>query len=418
MLVQWWEPDPYALALSGIGFLIALVAWLPLALRRLPLSLPIVCLCIGGPIYAVPFLELDPSPRTYPYATERLTEFVVIVALMGAGLKIYRRFSFRGWAVTWRLLLITMPLSILAITFIGTSLLGFSALGALLLAASIVPTDPVLAADIQVAGPQEGGEDTVRFALTSEAGLNDGLAFPFVHLAIVLSLAAATDQSWFMQWLTLHVFWEIIAGIVCGWVVGKVFGWVTFKMPGDTLAKTGDGLVAIAATFVSYGVSEILHCYGFFAVFVTALTLRNTHRDHDFQRDMHDITEQIERITMMLLLLAFGGAIVNGLLSGVGWTDILAVVLILLVVRPFTALLGLIGGQATAGEKVTIAFFGIRGVGSFYYLAYGINHGNFQDIDRLWVILSLVVLVSILTHGLTVTPAMRWLDCEHGRDVE
>lgn len=418
MEVYGWEVDPYAVALAGVGLLIALVAWLPLALRRLPLSLPIVCLAIGGLFYTVPYIGLDPSPTSHPYATERLTEFVVIVALMGAGLKIDRRFSFKGWGVTWRLLLITMPLSILAIMLVGTGVLGLSVVGALLLAASLAPTDPVLAADIQVAGPLEGGEDTVRFALTSEAGLNDGLAFPFVHLAIVLSLAATTGEPWFTQWLTLHVLWEIIAGIGCGWLVGKVFGWATFKMPGDTLAKTGDGLVAIAATFVSYGVSEMLHCYGFFAVFVTALTLRNSHRDHDFQRDMHDITEQIERIAMMLLLLAFGGAIANGLLAGIGWSEVVAVVLILLVVRPVTGLLGLVGLRATPGEKLTIAFFGIRGVGSFYYLAYGVNHGNFQDGDRLWVVLSLVVFVSILIHGLTVTPAMRWLDRRHGRKVE
>ncbi|CAN7736184.1 cation:proton antiporter [Neorhizobium sp. LjRoot104] len=347
-----------------------------------------------------------------------MTEFVVLVALMGAGLKIDRRFSFKGWGTTWRLLLITMPMSIIAMTFIGTTILGLSAVAALLLAASLAPTDPVLAADIQVAGPQEGGEDTVRFALTSEAGLNDGFAFPFVHLAIVLSLAATTGEPWFARWLTLNVVWETAAGIGCGWLVGRVFGWATFKMPGDTLAKTGDGLVAIAATLVSYGVSELLHCYGFLAVFVTALTLRNSHRDHDFQRDMHDITEQIERIAMMLLLLAFGGAIINGLLSGIGWIEIVAVVLILLVVRPVTGLLALIGVRATLTEKITIAYFGIRGVGSFYYLAYGLNHGRFEDGDRLWVILSLVVFVSILMHGLTVTPAMRWLDRRHGRKAD
>ena len=412
------ELDPYAVALAGAGLLIALVAWLPLALRRIPLSLPIVCLTIGGLIYAVPFFQLDPSPSAHPYATERLTEFVVIVALMGAGLKIDRRFSFKGWGMVWRLQLITMPISILAILLIGVGVLGLSAVAALLLAASLAPTDPVLAADIQVAGPQEGGEDTVRFTLTSEAGLNDGFAFPFVHLAIMLSLAATTGEPWFSRWLTLHVFWEIFAGIGCGWLVGRIFGWATFKMPGDTLAKTGDGLIAIAATFVSYGVSEILHCYGFFAVFVTALTLRNSHRSHDFQRDMHDITEQIERIAMMLLLLAFGGAITRGLLSGIGWIDIAAVVLILVVVRPLTGLLALIGARASLSEKLTIAFFGIRGVGSFYYLAYGINHGNFQDEDRLWVIVSLVVFVSILIHGLTVTPVMRWLDRRHGRAVD
>jgi sodium/hydrogen antiporter len=219
-----------------------------------------------------------------------------------------------------------------------------------------------------------------------------------------------------LHWLSLNVLWETIAGVACGWLVGRVFGWATFKMPGDTLAKTGDGLVAIAATFVSYGLSEMIHCYGFFAVFVTALTLRNSHRDHEFQRDMHDITEQVERIAMMLLLLAFGGAIVRGLLSEISWIDVAAVALFLLAVRPLTGLLAMIGSRASLTERLTIAFFGIRGVGSFYYLAYGLNHGKFEDPDRLWLILSLTVLISILLHGLTVTPIMRRIDKWHGRE--
>lgn len=418
MEIFGWEIDPYPAVMAGVGLLIALVAWLPLALRRLPLSLPIVCLLIGGLVYAGPLPAPDTSPMAHPYLTERLTEFVVIVALMGAGLKIDRRFSFRGWASAWRLLIVTMPLSILAIALTGVTVLGLGAVAALLLAASLAPTDPVLAADVQVGDPLEGKEDTVRFALTSEAGLNDGFAFPFVHLAIALSLSAATDEPWFARWLALNVVWEIAAGIACGWLVGRLFGWATFKMPGDTLAKTGDGLVAIAATFVSYGVSEMAHCYGFFAVFVTALTLRNSHRDHDFQRDMHDITEQIERLTMMALLIAFGAAIMGGLFASISWTDMLAVALILLVIRPLAGLVALIGIPATLSEKLTIAFFGIRGVGSFYYLAYGLNHGEFHQGERLWVILSLVAFVSILIHGLTVTPAMRWLDRRHGREVD
>ena len=413
-----WSPDPYIVVLTGAGFLIALVAWLPLALRRLPLSLPIVCLVIGALVFTSPYIHLDPSPDRHPYITERLTEFVVIIALMGAGLKIDRIFSFREWGMTWRLLLITMPLGIAAITALGTWLLGLGAVAALLLASSLAPTDPVLAADVQVGGPHEGGEDTVRFALTSEAGLNDGFAFPFVHLAIVLSLAATTGEPWLTDWLTVNVLWETVAGLGCGVLVGKLFGWLTFKMPGDTLAKTGDGLIAIAATFVSYGVSELIHCYGFFAVFVTALTLRSSHRDHEFQRDMHDITEQVERIAMMVLLIAFGGALMSGLLSRITWLDIGAALLILFVIRPATALLGLLGSRATRGEKLTIAFFGIRGVGSFYYLAYGINHGQFAEADRLWTILSLVVVFSIVLHGLTVTPVMRWLDRHHGRDPD
>jgi NhaP-type Na+/H+ or K+/H+ antiporter len=413
-----WSPDPFIVVLTGAGLLIALVAWLPLALRRLPLSLPIVCLGIGALLFSTVSIGIDPSPKAHPYITERLTEFVVIVALMGAGLKIDRIFSFKTWGLTWRLLLVTMPLAILAIAGVGIFVLGMSAVASLLLAASLSPTDPVLAADVQVGGPQEGGEDHVRFALTSEAGLNDGFAFPFVHLAIILSLTAGTSGDWFTGWITFNVFWKIAAGVGCGWLVGYLFGWLTFKMPGDTLAKTGDGLIAIAATFVSYGVSELLHSYGFFAVFVTALTLRSAHRNHEFQRDMHDITEQVERIAMMVLLIAFGGALVRGLLQGIGWLEIAAALLILFVIRPLAGLVALLGARATRSEKVTIAFFGIRGVGSFYYLAYGLNHGEFAEADRLWMVLSLVVVLSIVLHGLSVTPIMRWLDRSHGRDPD
>lgn len=297
-------------------------------------------------------------------------------------------------------------------------MLGMGLVSSLLLAASLAPTDTVLAADVQVGGPTEGGEDNVRFALTSEAGLNDGFAFPFVHLAIAISMASLTGEEWFARWLTYNVLWEIVAGIGCAWLVGRLFGWLTFRMPGDTLAKTGDGLIAIAATFISYGVSELIHCYGFFAVFVTALTLRAAHRDHEFQREMHDITEQVERLAMMLLLLAFGGSLVNGLPSPIGWIEIVAALAILFVVRPATGLIGLIGAPATIRERLAIAFFGIRGVGSFYYLAYGLNHGHFEHGERLWTILSLVVIMSVVMHGLSVTPVMRWLDRSHGRDPD
>lgn len=185
-----WSPDPYIVALTVAGVLIALVAWLPLALRRLPISLPIVCIAIGAVIFSTPSAGFDPSPSAYPYITERMTEIVVIIALMGAGLKIDRVFSIKDWGMAWRLLFITMPLSILAIMGVGIWVLGTGLVASLLLAASLAPTDPVLAADVQVGSPKEGGEDTVRFALTSEAGLNDGFAFPFVHLAIAISLAA------------------------------------------------------------------------------------------------------------------------------------------------------------------------------------------------------------------------------------
>jgi NhaP-type Na+/H+ or K+/H+ antiporter len=162
----------------------------------------------------------------------------------------------------------------------------------------------------------------------------------------------------------------------------------------------------------------LIHCYGFLAVFVTALTFRQAHRDHDFHREMHDITEQIGRIAMMVLLLLFGGALVSGLLTPLKATDYVAAVVILLVIRPVAGMIGLAGFPAGRGEKLTLAFFGIRGVGSFYYLAYGLNHSDIAGGERLWAIVGLITLGSILLHGLTVTPIMRELDREHGRDPD
>ena len=417
--MSWFHPDPYILVLTGAGFLIALVAWLPLALRQLPLSLPIVCIGLGAALFSLPQVTLVPSPLAYPEITERFTEFVVIIALMGAGLKLDRVFGMRRWHVTWRLILLTMPLGILAITVLFGTLAGLPWIVALLLGAVLAPTDPVLAADVQVGPPKGGEEDEVRFGLTSEAGLNDGAAFPFVHLAIVLAAAASTGEPWAAKWLGYHVLWEIGAGVVGGYLIGRAFGWLTFRIPAETkLAQTGDGLIALAATFISYGLTEMIHSYGFLSVFITALTFRHAHRSHDFHREMHDVTEQVERLAMMVLLLLFGGALANGLLDALVWTDVVAALIVLLAIRPLTGLIGLAGFNATWSERLTIAFFGIRGVGSFYYLAYALNNMEIEGAERLWAIVGLVVVISVFLHGLTVTPLMRFLDRSHGRDPD
>jgi NhaP-type Na+/H+ or K+/H+ antiporter len=412
-------PDTYILVLTGFGLLTALVVWLPLVLKKLPLSLPIVCIALGACLFSLPQISLRPLPTLYPDITERFSEFVVIIALMGAGLKIDRRFRWREWAVTWRLLAVTMPLCICGIALLVAWGMGLSWAIALLLAASLAPTDPVLASDIQVGPPKAGDEDEVRFGLTSEAALNDGLAFPFVHLAIALSASQQLDYAWFGTWLSYRVVWEILAGIGGGWLIGRLFGWLTFHISEESrLARTGDGLIALAATCLSYGLTEVIHSYGFLAVFVTALTFRRTHREHDFHHNMHDVTEQIERLAMMILLLLFGGALVSGLFSSMRWLDVGVALSILLIVRPLAGLVGLYGLPAARTEKLTLAFFGIRGVGSIYYLAYGLNHIGGVEAERLWSVVGLVILFSIVLHGLTVTPIMRSLDRQQGRDPD
>lgn len=407
--------DPYIAFLLGLGIVVLLVAWLPQALRLIPLSAALVCVALGAALFGFGWLGFNPDPRTYDTIVEKLCEAVVIISLMGAGLKIDRKIGLRSWITTWRLLGIAMPITILAVTLLGVHALGFSMAMALLLGAALAPTDPVLAADVQVEKPREGDRGEVRFGLTSEAGLNDSLAFPFVHLALVFALAAGSASSWpdpsmLGGWFLEDVLWRIGAGIGIGWLIGRGLGWMTFGRSGAKLSVTRDGLVAIGATFVAFAGAELAHGYGFLAVFVAALVLRNTERDHEFHEALHDFSAQIERMLMMLVLVLFGGAITTGLLDSLVWTDYLVAIVILFLIRPVAAWISLIGSGHPAEERGLISFFGIRGIGSFYYIAYGINHGDFGSSERLWAIAALIVLMSIVIHGISATPAMGWLD--------
>lgn len=407
--------DAYTAFLLGLGVIVLLLAWLPRVLKLIPLSVSIICVGLGASLFGLGWLRFDPDPRTYDTIVEKLCEAVVIISLMGAGLKIDRKIGLRSWMTTWRLLGIAMPITILAVAVLAVQALAMPLAMALLLGAALAPTDPVLASDVQVGKPGAGNEDEVRFALTSEAGLNDGLAFPFVHLALVFALAAASsatlpDLSMIGGWLLEDVVWRIGAGVGIGWVIGRAMGWLTFGKFSMQLSGTRDGLVAIGATFVAYAIAEICHGYGFLAVFVSALVLRGTERDHEYHESLHDFSEQIERLLMLLVLVLFGGAIMTGLLSGLTWTDYLAAFAIVFLIRPLAAWISLLGSGHPASERGLISFFGIRGIGSFYYIAYGINHGEFGSSERLWAIAALVVLISILVHGISATPAMRWLD--------
>lgn len=404
--------DPYKLALALIGLALIGATWLPHLLKRHPVTFPIVYVVLGIVLYALPLHLPDPDPFEYSVVAERLTELVVLVALVGAGLRIDTPFGWRRWAPTWRLLGFTMPLCILAGAWLGHSLLGLGLASALLLGAALAPTDPVLASDVQVGGPGEGKEDPVRFALTSEAGLNDGLAFPFVWLAIALSLVASgTNPDWFARWLWLDVGWRIGGGVLIGWVVGYGLMHLIFRSRTDvTLSRTSDGLAALAITLFVYGVAELCHAYGFLAVFVAAVVIRHHTRSHEYHETLNLFAEQCERLLTALLLILLGGTISNGVLAPLQWVDLGFALAFVLLVRPLAGWLSLARSALPARERWAISVFGIRGMGSFYYLAFAFNHGRFDDHPRLWAIVTLVVLLSVLLHGLSANKVLARLD--------
>jgi NhaP-type Na+/H+ or K+/H+ antiporter len=401
----------YKLWLLAIGLVVLLVAWLPLLLKKLPLSLPIIFVGMGMAIFAwTPVGQFSPHPVESPVLIEKASEFIVIISLMGAGLKIGRPLSWRGWNLTVRLLAIVMPLTILFIVLSGMWILSLPLASALLLGACLAPTDPVLAADVQIERPESDDSDEARFALTSEAGLNDALAFPFVYLALAAS-AAPLSGAMLAEWVWHDVAWRLGIGGLVGAAGGWLMGQIIYRLPQDTrLSRTGDGFIAVGATLAIYALTEFAHGYGFLAVFIAGLILRRSAEGDAFNNELHDFADETERLVMMVLLVLFGGMLTGGeLLSDIGWTNVLVAALVLLVIRPVIGYLGLIGVDRPPLEKFVIAFFGIRGLGSVYYLAFGLNHGDFPMQHTLWETLGLIVLGSILLHGLTVTPLMQHL---------
>ena len=312
-----------------------------------------------------------------------------------------------------------MPLNIAALAGLAYLLLGFGWATALLLAAALAPTDPVLASDVQVGPPRSGQEDETCFALTSEAGLNDGLAFPFVLLAVAQA-NSPSDGGWFWSWITYAVLWKIGAGVLVGAAVGSACGWLAFRMPNRAkLSRTGDGFVALGITCLAYGVTEMLRGYGFLAVFVAALALRAAERNHAYHEKLHDFAEQLERLLMMALLVLFGGALADGgLLDALTWEGVVFGLLAVFVVRPLSGWTGLAGAGCSPDERGVIAFYGIRGLGSAYYVAYALQRVSFEAPDVVWSTVAFVMLVSIVLHGATVTPVMRYLDRRRGRVAE
>lgn len=410
--------DPYKLLLAVTGLALIGATWLPHLLKRHPVTFPMIYVTLGIVLYALPLQLPDPDPFEYRLATERLTELVVLVALVGAGLRLDTPFGWRRWNVTWRLLAITMPLCILAAAWLGQHMLGLGLASALLLGAVLAPTDPVLASDVQVGAPDEGREDAVRFGLTSEAGLNDGLAFPFVWLAIaVAALTSGTAESnWFAGWLWRDVAWRVVGGALVGWLVGYGLMWLIFRARSQhSLSRTSDGLAALAITLFVYGVAELCQVYGFLAVFVAAVVIRQHERSHRYHGTLNLFAEQCERLLTAVLMILLGGTVAIGVLGPLRLADIGFALAFVLLVRPLAGALALVRSPLPGRERWMISFFGIRGVGSFYYLAFALNHGRFDQHPRLWAIVTLVVLLSIALHGIFATGAMARLDLWRAR---
>ncbi len=329
---------------------------------------------------------------------------------MGVGIKIDLPFSFKTWSFPLRLVFIAMPLCIIVAVLFGYYLLGLNLAAAILLGASLAPTDPVLASEVQVGPPNEPDNSFPKFILTSEAGINDGMAFPFTWLAITVGLINIKGETTLLQWFSYHFIYQIIGGIVLGFILGKGAGYLVFDFSKkNKILERLDGFLAISLTLLVYGITEALHGYGFIAVFVCALTFRHYEKKHKYHNSIHSFTGQVEKIFVAVLLLLLGGAIAQGILDFLTWEMMIFTFSYLLLIRPISAYLSLLGTDLHFWEKLIVVFFGIRGIGSLFYLSFALNEVAFDSENELWSLVTFSIAMSILIHGLTVSPAIRYL---------
>jgi NhaP-type Na+/H+ or K+/H+ antiporter len=330
-----------------------------------------------------------------------------------------------------------MLLTVGLIALVGTLVLGLPLGAAVLLGAVLAPTDPVLASDVQVTGPRD--RDRLRFTLTAEAGLNDGTAFPFVLLGLgLLGLEDLGPFGW--HWLVVDVIWAVSAGLAIGALLGTAAGRLSHYQRRQHREAVGlDDFLALGLIAFAYGAALLLHAYGFLAVFAAGLALRRVEvhqtgqeRDPDealasadatddddlathpetapafMAQTVLGFTEQLERIGEVAVMLLIGVLLAR---DAIPPAALWFVPLLLLVIRPVAVNLGMIGSATTPAQRAFISWFGIRGIGSVYYLMYAIAHGVPEDVaDWLTGMTLAVVATSVVVHGISVTPLMRRYD--------
>jgi NhaP-type Na+/H+ or K+/H+ antiporter len=410
-----------------IGAVLLFMALTASRIKSMPLSTAIIYLSIGmllGPTFADQFHF---NPLEQSAVLEVVTEVAVLISLFGTGLKLAAPVGDRIWWAPFRLATVSMLVTVGLTALVAVLLLDLPVGAAVLLGAILAPTDPVLATDVQIKGP--GDDNRLRFALTGEAGLNDGTAFPMVMLGLgLLGLHDLGDH--FARWWLIDVLWACASGVAVGGALGAATAWVI-----DRLAALGihseftEDFLGLGLIALSYGLSLLLLGYGFLAVFSAGFMLHRTEvrlrtlskgsnasvrsePRNDRKADAPHmskvsllIVEQLERLAEVALLL-----LVGGMLFADSWQPayIATGILLVFVVRPVSVYFGLIGNSAHFATKAMIGWFGVRGIGSFYYLMYAIQHGLEPPLAMTLVSVVLVVVaLSIFLHGITVTPLMR-----------
>lgn len=410
------QVDIYILNLLVIGLLLLMVTLGSGWISRLPLSFALIYLVVGiglGP-YGFKLVQLKPDAEFL----ERLTEFVVIVSVFSCGLKMNRPLKLWAWQITARLIGFLMPISIIAIAAAGHWLLGMGWGASVLLGAILAPTDPVLASEVQLADIDD--QDELRFGLTSEGGLNDALAFPFVYFGLYW-LKDPNLDNWFGKWAAVQLIWEIAAGIVMGIVVARAVVWFDRQLQKRRHADNlMEDFVALATILVTYSLTELVNGYGFIAVFVAGIVVARAYHDPEKRLSQLEFTERIEKLMEVATILLLGSILRFLPIVAYAANSLIIAGLLIFVIRPLGAWISTIGANTPVENhrqllhpktRLLFGWFGIRGVGSIYYLCYALGEGlKDQQAEQIAWITYTTIVISVFLHGVSATPLMKWYE--------
>lgn len=396
-----------------VGAVLIAMAFSGHLVKRLPLSPAILYLGVGALIGPLGVRMLDLSPQDSMPWLELLTEVAVLITLFTVGLRLRVPFSMSAWAVPLRLATAGMVITTACIALIGWLLLDLPWPALLLLGAILSPTDPVLASEVQIRHPAD--RDDLRFSLTAEGGLNDGMAFPGVMLALgLMGLHEIGDLGW--RWLAVDVVWAVASSLVLGWLCGYAVGRSVHALRQSGHALDAEEFLACGVIALVYGAALAIHAYGFLAVFAAGAAMSYCeralradkiplpHQDGAHSSRLIHFSAQSEHLAEVAIVLIIGASLAS---VDWHWATVAFALLVMVVARPVSVLatvpLHLIDRQ----QRRLVAWFGIRGVGSVYYLAYAINHGIDGSVAHtLTSAVMITIFASILAHGISATPLM------------
>lgn len=416
-----------------IGVLFVLMAVGATTLRRWPVTTAMLYLGVGallGPA-GLQLMRIDPIESSA--LIERLAEVALLISLFTAGLKLRLPLRDRRWKLPLKLATTSMLITIGLISLAAHYGLGLPLGAAILLGAILAPTDPVLASDVQVEHATD--RDRLRFALTGEAGLNDGTAFPFVLLGLGL-LGQHELGQYGLRWLAVDVVWATSAGLAAGWITGMLVGRLVLYLRQEHHEAVGlDDLLALGLIALSYGLALLVAGYGFLAVFAAGIALRRIEGRSSGEEPPPDVvfaalssedkaiatapetapaymaeaalgfTEQLERIGEVTIVLLIGGMLTRGTFAV---EDLWLAPVLFLIIRPLAVLIGAPMRGAPGIQRKLIAWFGIRGIGSVYYLMYAVQNGLPEHLaGRMIAITLTIVAASAIVHGFSASPLMR-----------